>query len=258
MPSGPGGPGRPALCARMRPIDARTMRTKVRDVMTSPVETVGAKTGFKAIAERLRALAISAVPVVDEAGRVVGVVSEADLLPKQDRADLEDHQRFLEGPQARRDRARASASTAGELMSCPAATIRADAPVAEAARMMRRRGVKRLPVVDDEGHAVGIVSRGDLLAVFTRDDDDIRAEIVDDVIARVLLLDPTPYTVAVNDGVVTLGGEADRHTDAVLVRRLAERVEGVVSVNGALTYRQDDGDLPAPPRPRRPFSRGAF
>jgi CBS domain-containing protein len=234
------------------------MRTKVRDVMTSPVETVGAKTGFKAIAERLRARAISAVPVVDAAGRVVGVVSEADLLLKQERADLEEHQPFLEGPRARRARTRAAAGTAGELMSCPAATIRADAPLAEAARMMRRCGVKRLPVVDDEGHAVGIVSRGDLLAVFTRDDEDVRSEIVDDVIAHTLLLDPSPYTVAVRDGVVTLGGQADRHTDAVLVERLAQRVEGVVSVNSDLTYRHDDGDLPAPPRPWRPFSRGTF
>jgi signal-transduction protein with cAMP-binding, CBS, and nucleotidyltransferase domain len=95
------------------------MRTKVRDVMTSPVETVGARTGFKAIAERLRARAISAVPVVDAAGRVVGVVSEADLLLKEERAELEEHQPFLEGPRARRARIRAAAGTAGELMSCP-------------------------------------------------------------------------------------------------------------------------------------------
>jgi CBS domain-containing protein len=234
------------------------MRTKVRDVMTSPVETVGAKTGFKAIAERLRARAISAVPVVDAAGRVVGVVSEADLLLKEERAELEEHQPFFEGPRGRRARTRAAADTAGELMSCPAATIRADAPVAEAARVMRRCGVKRLPVVDDEGHAVGIVSRRDLLTVFTRRDEDIRDEIVDDVITGTLLLDPTPYAVTVRDGVVTLGGEADRHTDAVLVKRLAERVEGVVSVDSNLTYRHDDGDLPAPPRPRLPFSRGPF
>jgi CBS domain-containing protein len=181
------------------------MRAKVRDVMTSPAETVGEKTCFKAIVQWLRARAVSAVPVVDAAGRVVGVVSEADLLPKQDRADLVGHQR-----------------------------------------------------VDGEGHAVGIVSRGDLLAVFMRGDEDIRKEIVDAVIAGTLLLDPAPYTVAVHDGVVTLGGEADRHTDAILVRRLAERVEGVVSVNSDLTYRHDDGDLPAPSRPRRTLSRGAF
>lgn len=109
-----------------------------------------------------------------------------------------------------------------------------------------------LPVVDDDGRAVGIVSRGDLLAVFTRSDEEILSEIVDDVIAHTLLLDTTPYTVSVREGIVTLSGEAERHTDAILVARLAARVDGVVSVRSELTYRQDDGDLPAPPRPRTP------
>lgn len=229
------------------------MRTRVRDVMTSPVETVGAAAGFKAIVERLRARAISAVPVVDETGRVLGVVSEADLLLKEDRAELEERPRFLEGRRARRARARAAAGTAAELMTSPAATISADAPVADAARLMRMRGVKRLPVVDEEGRAIGIVSRGDLLAVFTRSDEEIRAEIVDDVIAHTLLLDGAPYTVRVREGVVTIAGEADRRTDAILVKRMAERVEGVVGVRSELTFRQDDGDLPAPPRARAPL-----
>jgi CBS domain-containing protein len=228
------------------------MRTKVRDVMTSPVETVGPAAGFKAIVERLRARAISAVPVVDGTGRVIGVVSEADLLLKEDRAELEEHQPFLEGRRSRQARAKAAASTAAELMTRPAVTIRADAPVAEAARAMRRHGVKRLPVVDEKGRAVGIVSRGDVLAVFTRSDQEIHSEIADDVIVHTLLLDSTPYTVTVRDGVVTLSGEADRRTDAILVRRLAERVDGVVSVRSELSYRQDDGNLPAPPRPRAP------
>jgi CBS domain-containing protein len=234
------------------------MRTMVRDVMTSPVETVGPTAGFKAIVERLRASAISAVPVVDPVGRVLGVVSEADLVLKQDRAELEDRQPFFERRRSRQARRRAAASTAAELMTRPAVTIEADAPVAHAARLMRRGGVKRLPVVDGEGRLVGIVSRGDLLAVFTRSEEDIRAEIVDEVIARTLLLDATPYTVAVRDGVVTLAGEADRRTDTILVKRLAERVEGVVDVHSELTYRHDDGDLPAPPRPRPPLHTNRF
>ena len=226
------------------------MKTTVRNVMTSPVETVGPTTGFKAIVERLRARAISAMPVVDGAGRVLGVVSAADLLLKEDRAELEEHQSLFEGRRARQARAKAAAGTAGELMTRPALTIGPDAPVAEAARLMRRRGVKRLPVVDEKGRAMGIVSRGDLLAVFTRSDEEIRRDILEDVVARTLLLDPTPYTVTVQEGVVTLSGEADRRTDAILVRRLAERVDGVVTVYSQLTWRDDDGDLPAPGRPR--------
>jgi CBS domain-containing protein len=225
------------------------MKTKVRDVMTSPVETVTATTGFKAIVERLRARAIGVVPVVDAAGRVVGVVSETDLLVKQDRAGGEDHHRFLESPQAHRESARAAATTAGELMSCPATTIRPDASVAQAARTMRRCGVKHLPVVDDAGRAVGIVSRGDLLSVFTRADEEIRDEIVDDVIGRTLLLDPSPYTITVRHGFVTLSGEAALRSDAGLLERLARQVDGVVGVRSALTYRQDDGDIHRQPQP---------
>lgn len=248
MPSGPDTRGRPALGAGGTLRDARIMKTKVRDVMTSPVETVIVTTGFKAIVERLRARSIGAVPVVDAVGRVVGVVSESDLLVKEDLADCEDH-RFLEGLRARRDRTRAAATTAGELMSCPAVTIRPDTPVAQAARAMRRCGVKHLPVVDDEGRAVGIVSRGDLLAVFTRGDEQIRDEIVDDVIGRTLLLDPTLYTITVRHGFVTLSGEAALRSDAGLVEQLARQVDGVVGVRSALTYRRDDGDLHLHPQP---------
>jgi CBS domain-containing protein len=229
------------------------MRTKVRNVMTSPVETVAPTAGFKAIVYRLWRQQITAVPVIDARGMVLGVVSEADLVLKEERADLEDRQPFFEGRRSRVARRRAAAGTAAELMTSPAVTIAADAPVARAARLMRRRGVRRLPVVDGEGHLVGIVSRGDLLAVFNRRDEDIRSEIVDEIIGRALLLDATPYTVTVRDGVVTLSGEADRRTDAILVQRLAERVDGVVNVRSELTYRHDDGALPAPPRPRAPL-----
>ncbi|HXM58006.1 MAG TPA: CBS domain-containing protein [Candidatus Dormibacteraeota bacterium] len=225
------------------------MRTTVGDVMTSPVETVEPDAGFKEIVERLRARRISAVPVVDATGRALGIVSEADLLLKEDRAEVEGRQRFLEGRRSRRERVRAAAGTAAELMTSPAATIGADAPVAEAARAMRRRGVKRLAVVDEAGRVVGIVSRGDLLAVFTRSDDEIRDEIADEVIVGTLLLDPGPFEVQVREGVVTLRGEADRRTDAVLVARLAARVDGVVNVRSELIYRVDDGEL-APARRR--------
>jgi CBS domain-containing protein len=229
------------------------MSTKVRDVMTSPVEAVGPSAGFKAIVERLRTHGISAVPVIDGTGRVLGVVSEADLLLKEDRVDIESHHPLVETVRARRVRAKAAASTAAQLMTSPAATIPPDATVAEAARTMRRRGVRRLLIVDEQDHAIGIVSRGDLLAVFSRSDEEIRREIVDDVIGHTLLLDPAPYAVTVEDGLVTLAGQADRRTDAILVRRLSERIDGVVGVHDELTFRQDDGHLP-PPRPARaPF-----
>jgi CBS domain-containing protein len=229
------------------------MSMKVRDVMSSPAVTVGSATEFKAIVELLRSHRISAAPVVDARGTVLGVVSEADLVLKEDRGEIEGQRHFFENRRTRSDRRKAAASTATELMTSPAVTIAADAPVAQAARLMRQHGVKRLPVLDDEGRLAGIVSRGDLLTVFTRRDEDIRAEIVDGVIARTLLVDPSPYIVCVRDGVVTLSGEADRRTDAILVKRLAERVDGVVGVRSALTYREDDGYLPASERQATSF-----
>jgi len=218
--------------------------------MTSRVETVGPTAGFKAVVERLRARGVSAFPVTDEAGIVLGVVSEADLLLKEERAALGARRRPLEGRRTREQPAKAAATPATALMTSPAVTIRAEAQVVQAARLMRRHGVKRLPVVDEEGRAVGIVSRCDLLSVFARDDEEIRTEIVDDMITHTLLLDTRPFTVRVDEGIVSLGGEADRRTDAILIERLAARVDGVVTVRSELTYRQDDGDLPAP-RPER-------
>jgi CBS domain-containing protein len=226
------------------------MTRRVRDVMTSPVETVFPTAGFRAIVERLRARAISAVPVTDETGRVLGIVSEADLLLKEDRAGLEGGHRLLEGRRSREARAKAAAGTATELMTSPAVTIGADEPLSLAARLMRERGVKRLPVVDEDGRLVGIVSRGDLLAVFARGDEEIRREIADEVIAGTLFLDPTLFEVEVRDGVVSLRGEADRRTDVILVERLASRVDGVVNVRSELTYRVDDGGLRPPPPER--------
>lgn len=222
------------------------MRTRVRDVMTSPVETVRPTASFKEVVERLRTRAISAVPVIDESGRIIGVVSEADLLVKEDRAAVEENRSFLPGRGSRQARAKAAASTAGELMTSPAVTIGPDAALAQVARQMRKHGVKRLPVVDEDGTAVGIVSRGDLLAVFTRGDEEIRSEIVDDVIAHTLLLEATQFTVTVEEGIATLRGQADRRTDAILIGRLATRVDGAVNVRNELTYRRDDGDLGVP------------
>lgn len=225
------------------------MRMKVRDVMTSPVETVAPTASFKEVAARLRERAISAVPVVDAAGVVMGIVSEGDLLLKEERASLEAGQHLLERRRTRVAREKAAGSSAGQLMTRPAITVEAGLAVTEAARLMHQHGVKRLPVVDESGRAIGIVSRGDLLKVFARSDEDIRREIVDEVIAQTLMLDPGPIAVTVEAGVVRLCGAADRRSDARLIARLAGQVDGVVDVRSDLTYRLDDTRAPVfPPR----------
>ncbi|MFE9773728.1 CBS domain-containing protein [Streptomyces sp. NPDC005931] len=205
----------------------------VSDVMTHTVVAVGRDAPFKEIVQLMDQWKVSALPVLEGEGRVVGVVSEADLLSKEEFRDS-DPDRFT---QMRRldDLAKAGALTAGELMSTPAVTVHAGATVAEAARIMALRKVKRLPVVNDEGLLEGVVSRADLLKVFLRTDDDIAEEVRRDVVAHLFPASPEPVRVAVSEGVVTLTGRV-RDTSLVPVAARAVRaVEGVVDVECHLT-----------------------
>lgn len=155
---------------------------KVSDVMTHTVVAVGRDAPFKEIVELLDEWKISALPVRSGEGRVIGVVSEADLLPKEEFRD-DDPTRY-DVLRRLSDLAKAGAVTAGELMTSPAVTVHADATLAGAARVMARRRVKRLPVVDNSGLLQGIVSRGDLLKVFLREDEQIADEISRTILAR--------------------------------------------------------------------------
>ncbi|WP_155056026.1 CBS domain-containing protein [Streptomyces blattellae] len=201
----------------------------VSDVMTHTVVAVGSEAPFKEIVELLDQWKVSALPVLAGEGRVVGVVSEADLLPKEELRD---------GDEAGSDvevRLKAAALTAGELMSTPAVTVHADASLAEAARIMARRHVKRLPVVDGVGLLQGVVSRSDLLKVFLRRD----AEIADEIRGSVLTHLPvtTALGVSVTEGVVTLTGSMPERGLMPVVARAVRAVEGVVDVQLDLTHR---------------------
>ncbi|MFJ5309753.1 CBS domain-containing protein [Streptomyces sp. NPDC088350] len=203
----------------------------VSDVMTHTVVAVGSEAPFKDIVELLDQWKVSAVPVLAGEGRVVGVVSEADLLAKEEF-------RGGEGTASQTDsahRAKAGAVTAGELMSSPAVTVHADASLAEAARIMARLHVKRLPVVDGVGLLQGVVSRGDLLKVFLRPDEEIAGEIRRSVLGRLPVT--TALTVEVTDGVVTLGGSLPDRTLVPVAARAMRAVEGVVDVRLDLTHR---------------------
>ncbi|MEW2248907.1 MULTISPECIES: CBS domain-containing protein [unclassified Streptomyces] len=200
---------------------------RVSDVMTHTVVAVGSEAPFKDVVELLDQWKVSALPVLAGEGRVVGVVSEADLLPKEELRDTDD------GDLA--ERAKASALTAGELMSAPAVTVHADATVAEAARIMARRHVKRLPVVDGVGLLQGVVSRSDLLKVFLRSDEEITAEIRSDVLPLLPVGDT--LTVSVTDGVVTLFGSLPERGLVPVIARAVRAVEGVVDVVIDLTHR---------------------
>ncbi|TLQ47530.1 CBS domain-containing protein [Streptomyces marianii] len=198
----------------------------VEDVMTKNVVAVAPHARFKDIVAAMGRWSVTAVPVVDDERRVVGVVSEADLLRKEEVRGT-DPSRVDQLP--RPDAESSGAVRAEDLMSAPPVTVRAGATLPHAARLMARQHVKRLPVVDAHGVLKGIVSRADLLRVFLRSDDDIAAE-VQDLVDR-LFADSRPgVRVDVEDGVVTLGGTVGDSSLVAVVGRLAGSVEGVVDV----------------------------
>jgi CBS-domain-containing membrane protein len=213
------------------------MNAKVRDVMTGEVVAVRRDASYKEMAARLREYRVSAFPVIDENRRVIGVVSEADLLAKEALAG--EHAGIpaaITGILHHKDYKKAEGVTAGDLMTHPAVTVRPEDTIEHAARLMYTLQVKRLPVVDAGGYLVGIVSRADLLTVFDRTDEEIHAEIVNDVILRDFLVDPALFMITVADGVVTIKGNPET---ADLGHRLVTRirhVQGVVAVRDELAY----------------------
>ncbi|SCG41687.1 CBS domain-containing protein [Micromonospora coxensis] len=217
------------------------MRTwQVGDVMTRDVVTVGEETPYRQIVDTLIRRGISAVPVVDGFRRVLGVVSEADLLHKVERAGSPDERRIFEGRRRRTAREKADALVAKELMTAPAVTTFPGSTLPAAARLMDREAVKRLPVLDDLGRLVGIVTRSDLLRVHLRTDAEIREDVVQEVLRRVLAVRDGLVTVQVRAGEVTLDGRLDRRSAADLAVRLAGQVSGVVRVVDRIGYDVDD------------------
>ncbi|MFI1197916.1 CBS domain-containing protein (plasmid) [Streptomyces sp. BHT-5-2] len=193
---------------------------RVADLMTPNAVTVQRGTQFREIARLLDEYDITAVPVVDDDGRPVGVVSEADLL--------------------RRQLSKAGAANAEAIMTSPAVVARPEWSVVEAARTMEQRRVKRLPVVDDGGRLIGVISRSDLVQLFLRRDRAIQEEILEEVLTRTLGVAPSAVTVDVADGTVTLTGTLERRSLVPIAVRLCESVDGVIEVIDRLTYERDD------------------
>ena len=213
----------------------------VHDVMTGDVRVVAPETSLRAVAALLVEHGISGMPVCDEDGTVVGVVSETDILYKE-RGSHDQGEGLLARfgrVSASRDAAKATARTAGEAMTSPAITIAAYRPIAAAARLMLEHAVNRLPVVM-HGRLVGIVTRADLVRAFDRTDAEIESEIRSEVIGELMWLEPAGISVEVEHGEVRLSGEIERRFDAETLATLAARVPGVVGVRSELTWRTDD------------------
>ncbi len=211
----------------------------VQDLMTRDVVTVAVDTSYKRVAEVLAEAKVSGLPVLDTEGHVVGVVTEADLLVREEYPGEHGRPPMLPLPGAARKR-KAAAETAGELMSAPAITIEDRTSVVRAAREMDRHHIKRLPVVDEMGRLVGIISRRDLLKIFLRSDEDIRAEIETQVLEQSLSIAPGAVRLSVTDGVVTIEGQVQRKALIPVVVRLTYAVDGVIDVVDRLQYDLDD------------------
>lgn len=213
---------------------------KVQDVMTSEVASVPAHATFREIVDILADRHVSAVPVVDSERHVLGVVSEADLLHKMEFAGEWIGWRLFEGGRHRKARAKAVGDDAKGLMTVPATTVSAGTSLVEAARLMEAEQVKRLPVVDEDGRLIGIVSRADLIKVFLQPDGKIRDEVIERVFRRLLRIDPATVTVDVHDGLVTLDGTLESTSMVETAVHVTRAVDGVVDVVNRLTYERDD------------------
>lgn len=227
------------------------MPRTVGEVMTDDVVEARPHTSFKDVARLLDRHRISGLPVVDHDDKVLGVISETDLIRIRAAHSAHGRGRRFRGPTPRRSARHAStegrATTAAELMSSPAITVHPEQRVADAARVMERHGIGRLPVVDEEDRLIGIATRRDLLRVFLRTDDEIRREVTDDVLTRAMRLPPHTVTVSARDGMVALEGRLERRSDIPLTIQLTWRVDGVVGVVNSLTFRVDDTRPPEDP-----------
>jgi CBS domain-containing protein len=220
------------------------MNATVKDVMSTHVVAVRENAAFKEIAAALREQRAGAFPVLDAANKVVGVVSEADLLAVE-AVDGSVHGLF-QGLRHHRRLPGAGPVTAADLMTQPAVTIGADEPALSAARLLYSRRVKQLPVTSPDGTLIGIVSRSDVLTVYSRPDEAIEHEITQELILRALLGDPSRFTVTVKDGIVTIDGAPESADVGREIIDRARHVEGVVAVRDRLSYPPAERPSPGP------------
>lgn len=225
----------------------------VADVMRDHVIAVRERATYGEIVEAMRRYGISSLPVVDSEDRVVGLISGYDLLGEETGEAHAAHGGLLSGPlggplsglldrlRRRGERPDVRSKVATDLMSTPAVTVTAATPAAEAARAMYRRGIHQLPVVDAvTGRLIGLVTRSDLLAAFERPDEDIRREILYDVIERALAMPPERFEVTCVGGTVTIRGRLERRSAALRLAAAITQVGGVITIVDELTYELDD------------------
>lgn len=212
------------------------MRVRVRDIMTSDVITIGSDTPLKEAATTMATRKVSGLPVVD-GGRLTGIITESDFVSR-----IAEGSDGLLSSVLRRQTPELG-GTVGEVMSRDVIAVAPDDSVTYAARVMSKHQVKRLPVVDNAGRLVGVISRADLMSIFARDDGAIETDVR---VGGVEGLIEAGESVSVNvrDGVVTLSGTVDTLTEKRMLEEYARQVAGVVDVVSQLGARLDDTRLP--------------
>jgi len=215
-----------------------------REIMSAPVLTVRPDTPIREIAGLMLRSEVTGLPVVDDEMRVLGIVTEDDLLqregaPLAPRSVISPRvrplwlERVLEQYQA------AEAATAQQLMTAYVETAAEDTPARDLARLMLSRKINRVLILRD-GRLVGIVTRADVLKVFVRSDQTL-VDAVRDTLRYDLDLDPTSLVISCQNGIVTVAGEVARHSDRALAVKWIRTIDGVVGVDAdALTFRVDD------------------
>lgn len=199
---------------------------QVVDLMTTQPVTVTPQTAIRDAAQLMLRHRVSGLPVCDDSSCLRGIITEADFLRLEVARDEADAPAVVE--------------TVGEVMATDVVTISPEASVSEAAKVMVVNEIKRLPVVGEGNRLLGIISRMDVVAIFTRPDEVIEDEIREDLIRRVLFVDPEEISVTVDEGIVALDGEIGTRNEARLLTELAARLDGVVRVDANLTWRLDD------------------
>ena len=225
-------------------------------LMTTDVIGIGPKSSLKEAARRMIEAGVSGLVVTDGGGRLVGIITEADFVKAESQRRAGKRARLLRwlSPDAELPETERHVE---DVMTAEVVTLGPDADHAEAARLMRTAGVKRIPVVDEKGDLLGIVSRSDILRAFARPDLEILSEIEDHVMLKILWIDPKRVQITVIEGNVVLRGMLETRSDAVLLEDLTRRLDGVVSVNSELSWEIDNTKLemvpPVPGPGYRPF-----
>lgn len=210
---------------------------RVVDVMTTDVLVAQPEWSLKQAARVMIDAGVSGLPVVGDDGKVVGIITEADFIETEAGRTIGRQRLFDTVFGEKRTRA---PSTVGAAMSQSPIVVERNTTIAEAARLMTDSKVKRLPVVDPEGRLEGIVSRGDILVAFARDDEVIADAVERSVIRRILMLESRDVSVHVADGVVMLSGQVPNRSDANLLEELVCRIEGVIRCDSDLVWSFDD------------------